>query len=232
MRSRVGVGLLACALIALIAGGFVMLPRFFGNGLIVTPATTSPARHSQRPPTIDPTHSVATGLLRSDDLHELGIKAGDSIQRQDGRQWLTGCTGKQTMADLAAGDRSRDSFASVVWRSAAAENGTTVLRESILRVPTSEAADRYGASLIEKLTGCRYRQHGRDRHLGNSSSVPTELGQAVRLVAYDADGTVVGGVGVFLDGRTVGVFDLVATDVGKPGAVLDSLSLAAVRRIG
>ena len=234
LRSRIGIALLATALIVLIACSFVGLPQLFGNGLTVTSATIPSTWRSHRPPA-SPVADSSFGsglLLQSGDLHQLGIRVGGAIQRQDGGQKLTGCTGDQTMAGLINGEASDASFASALWRSTTTTNGDAILlRESILRVPTSAAADRHAWALIDQLTGCSFRRHGQDCRLGRPMNVPTEVGRAVRLVAYGPDGSVVGGVGVFFDQQTVGVVDLHAPGIEKPQVALDSLSRAAVRRI-
>jgi len=239
VRSRIGVALLATALIVLVACSFVALPQLVGNGLRVSSATIPPTWRTRQPPTSTvASNSFGTGLLlQSDDLHQPGIHLGDAIQRQDGGQRLTGCTGDQTMAGLVTKEPSDARFASALWRSPAAPGGdepggdAVVLRESILRVPTSAVADRYADSLLDELTNCTYRRNGHDCRLGHPTNVATEAGMAVRLVAYDGAGSVVGGVGVFVDQRTLGVFDLHAPDIADPELVLDSLTRAAARRI-
>lgn len=235
VRSRIGVALLATALLILVVCSFVTLPQLVGNGLAVTSATIPPSWRTHRPPD-SPIGDRSFGtalLLQSDDLQHLGIRIAGATQRQDGSQRLTACTGDQTMADLIKGDATGASFASALWRGASMAKGAeTLLRESILRVPTHGSADRYASSLIDELTNCSYRRHGRDCHLGRPTNVPTEVGQAVRLVAYGPDGSAVGGVGVFFDRDIVGVFELHTADFDDPGPTLDALSLAAVRRIG
>jgi hypothetical protein len=234
VRSRIGVALLATALIVVIACSFVVLPQRLGNGLRVSSATAPPKWRIHRPtgsPVADSSFGAGL-LLQPSDLRQPGLQVGDATRRQDGGQRLTGCTGQQTMAGLITGDTTDASFVSVLWRGTPATGiDEVLLRESVLRVRTHAAADRYATSLIDQLTNCTYRRHGRHCHLDRPATVPTEVGEAVRLVAYDADGSAVGGVGVFVNHRTVGVFDLHAPGIGKAEPALDSLSVAAVRRI-
>jgi hypothetical protein len=223
---------------ALVAGaiaGFVVAPQLLGNGVTVTSAST-PGSPTTRvsPATADPAGTppepFGTGmLLQTDDFYQLGLDFDGADQRSDGRQRLSGCTGARTMQDLSAAGAG---YASAVWRSEeSAVGGRTTLRESVSRGDTARSVHRLVSALTGDLSGCRYRQHGDDRRLGSPVAVHAGSGNAVRFVAFNADGAAIGGVGVFHNGRSFGIFELVGSGSDEPGDMLDSLSAAAVKRI-
>lgn len=228
VRTRTALAVVAGALIVAVISGFVLLPQLFGNGVTVTSATTPSARPSPAGP----------GLLQTSDLDHLGPGLQAGRQRTDGRQRLTACTGRQTMSDLV-GHGQPTSQVSAIWRGSVSTTDTAgeraVLRESVARGASTAAMDDHMNSLIRALTDCTYSQHGRDRRLGKPTTVGG-AGSAVRLVAYDPDGTAVGGVGVFHSGTDLGVLELLCAGHddpghGDPGRALDSLTADALRRI-
>ncbi|MBO0811543.1 MAG: hypothetical protein J2P23_05805 [Microlunatus sp.] len=254
MRSRAALAVLTAVLVAGVVTGFVVLPQLVGNGLAISSGTTPSAWPSDFPSSPNltpsaPTHEPASGpsagevpprpfgtgvLLQTDDFFHLGLEFDGAYQRQDGRQRLTACTGREDMDELTDDHDPDGSSVSISWHSADSTLRTgepTRLTESVSQAATTDAASRHFSALVDALTGCHYRQHGHERHLGPPTSVPTAAGRAVRFIAYDADGTAVGGVGVVLHDRDFGVFDLLGTGAESPADVLDSLAASAVSRI-
>ncbi len=169
-------------------------------------------------------------LIQTDDFYQTGLLLSAGPTSSTGAQPLTGCTGTETMQDLTFGKAANGAYADGNWRGAVT---TTALTESVSRAVTTTTATQHVAQLADRLTGCRYRRHGRSLQLGTPTALRQHGGRALIYLSSDAHGTAYGGVAVFRNGKNFGVLELTDAQVDRvaDADLMQTLAVAALSRV-